>query len=58
MLGLTVREEGKMLIWERGPKRATGPYQTQHILILRKASRALRVAAAFIKRRAADMTKG
>ena len=41
VLGLTVWEEGKMLIWERGLKCATGPYPTQRIFILWKASRAL-----------------
>ena len=41
VLGLTVQEEGKMLIWEQGPKHATGPYPTQRVLILWKASQAL-----------------
>ena len=41
VLGLIVREVGKILIWKRGPKRATGPYPTQHVLILWKAGQAL-----------------
>ena len=43
-LGLTVREEGNMLIWERRnkvSKRATCSYQTQHVLVLWKANRVL-----------------
>ena len=41
VFGLTVQEEGKILIWEWGPKHATGPYSTWHVLILWKASQAL-----------------
>ena len=68
VLGLTIWGKGNMLIWgtrEWGPKYATYSYLRQCVLILWKASQAhfpvvkwLKAAAAFIKRRAADLTKG
>ena len=67
VLGLTVREKDKMLIWERGnevpsvpqvlTRRSVFPFCGKlvgHFPVVKW----LRVAASFIKRRAADVTRG
>ena len=67
MSGLTVWEEGNMLIWERGSEVPSMPCVLTRYSVFSFCVKLvrhfpvvkwLRVAAAFIKRRLADMTKG
>ena len=67
VLGLTVREKDKMLIWERGNEVPSVPQVLTRRSVFSFCGKLvghfpvvkwLRVAASFIKRRAADVTRG
>ena len=67
VLGLTVREKDKMLIWERGNEVPSVPQVLTRLSVFSFCGKLvrhfpvikwLRVAESFIKRRAADVTRG